>query len=104
MQREANQGLPQGSVFCLLVLNIRINDIFLLMIESGLCTYPNNPAIYSCNYEVKNVMIRLEQDATASYLIQKDEVLRNTSNPYVKKLVRSFILLLVFQSYWSQRN
>ena len=54
---------PQGSVLGPLLFNIYINDIFLLMNGTEICNYADDTTLYSCDYEVRNVITRLEQDA-----------------------------------------
>ena len=55
--------MPQGSVLGPLLFNIYINDIFLLMNGTEICNYADDTTLYSCDYEVRNVITRLEQDA-----------------------------------------
>ena len=54
--KEINLGVPQGSVLGPLLLNIHINDIFLLMSRTEICNYADDTTLYSCDYEVKNVI------------------------------------------------
>ena len=46
-----------------LLFNIYINDIFLLMNGTEICNYADDTTLYSCDYEVRNVITRLEQGA-----------------------------------------
>ena len=55
--------MPQGSVLGPLLFNTYINDIFFLMNGTEICNYADDTTLYSCHYEVKNVITRLEQDA-----------------------------------------
>ena len=61
--KEINLGVPQGSVLGPLLFNIYINDIFLLMDGTEICSYADDTTLYSCDYEVNNVTTRLEQGA-----------------------------------------
>ena len=63
MWKNTNLGVPQSSVLGPLLFKIHINDIFLLMNGTEICNYADDTTLYSCDYEVKNVITRLEQDA-----------------------------------------
>ena len=43
--------------------NICVNDIFLLMSGTVICNYADYSTLYSCDYEVKYVMTKVEQVA-----------------------------------------
>ena len=61
--KNTNLGVPHGSVLGPLLFDIYINDIFLLMNGTEICNYADDTTLYSTDYEVKNVITRLEQDA-----------------------------------------
>ena len=54
--KNNNSGVPQGSVLGTILFNIYINDIFLLMNGTEICNYADDTTLYSCDYEVKNVI------------------------------------------------
>ena len=57
-----NLGVALGSVLGPLLLNMYINDIFVLMKGTKIRKFSDDATLYSCDYEVKNVIISLEQD------------------------------------------
>ena len=61
--KDTNLGVPQGSVLGPLLFNIYIIDIFLLMNGTEICNYTDDTMIYSCGYDIRNIIIKLEQDA-----------------------------------------
>ena len=55
-------GVPQGSVLGPLLLNIFINDIFLLLDETEICNYADDTTIYCSHQELQEVTLRLKND------------------------------------------
>jgi len=60
--RQISIGIPQDSVLGPLLLNIFINHLFLLEMESEICTFADNTTIYAFDTSIQAVMIRLKSD------------------------------------------
>ena len=61
--KETNLGVPQGLVLGPLLFNIYITDIFHLTNGAEICNYADDTTLYSCDFEVKNMIAKLEQNA-----------------------------------------
>ncbi len=46
-----------------LLFNIHINDIFFLVTDTEICNYADDTTIFSCGYEIDNILETLERDA-----------------------------------------
>ena len=55
-------GVPQGSVLGPLLFNIFINNIFLMDLESEICSFADDTTLYSCSTSLDDATIRLEND------------------------------------------
>ena len=60
--KEIKLDVPQGSVLGPLLLNIFINDIFLLLNETEICNYADDTTIYCSHKELQEVTLRLGND------------------------------------------
>ena len=60
---ETGLDVPQGSVITTLLFNISVTDIFNLMNGTEIRNYADYTALYSCDYELKNAITKLEQNA-----------------------------------------
>ena len=57
--KESNIGVPQVSVLGPFLLNILINDLFVLVEDTEMCNYADDTAIYVCDYELENTVSNL---------------------------------------------
>ena len=46
-----------------LLFNIYINDLFFLVTDTEICNYADDTTIFSCGYEIDNILETLERDA-----------------------------------------
>ena len=65
MWTKTSLGVAQGSVLGPLLLNIYLNDLFLLLEEIEVCNYADDTTMYTCGHNVENVVANLENDALA---------------------------------------
>ena len=77
---EVSHGVPQGSVLGPLLFNIYINYIFFLVTDTGIRNYADDTTIFSCDYEINNILETLERDANLlsdwfvdNYMKMKDD-------------------------------
>ena len=60
------QRLKIGSTYSsakqILLFNIFINDLFVIELDSQICNFADDTAIYACDTPIEAVMLRLESD------------------------------------------
>ena len=56
-------GVPQGSVLGPFLFNVHLNDLLLFLEETKVCNFADDTTIYTCGPNVKNVVVKLENDA-----------------------------------------
>ena len=64
-QQIFRAGIPQDFVLGPLLLNIFINDIFRLKLDSELCNFADDTTLYACDYCLDELVPRLEKDLSA---------------------------------------
>ena len=60
--KQINTGVPQGSVMGPLHYDIFIYDLFLINLQSNLCNFADDNAIYACDHSFESVFSKLKND------------------------------------------
>ena len=62
-QNESKRGdLPQGSILESLLSNVFINDIFMFIEKSEICSFADDNTIYGCGKDLSNIFENLKHD------------------------------------------
>ena len=60
--QELLQGVPQGSVFGLILFNIYLNGLFYLTEMTQVCNFADDTTFYVCDKDLNTLINRLEHD------------------------------------------
>ena len=60
--RKTSVGVPEGSILGPLLLNICLNDLFMVVKESKICNYADDTSIYVCDRKHEKIINNLENE------------------------------------------
>ena len=64
-QQIVKAGIPHGSVLGPVLFEMFINGIFLLKLDSDLCSFADDTTLYACGCSLDEMVPRLENDLSA---------------------------------------
>ena len=59
---EIKRGVPQGSILRPLLFNVFVNDIFMFIEKSEICSFADDNTIYDCGKDLSNILENLKHD------------------------------------------
>ena len=62
MWNEIKRGVPQGSILRPLLFNVFVNDIFMFIEKSEICSFADDNTIYDCGKDLSNILENLKHD------------------------------------------